>query len=107
MNKLFLSLTVTKTVIVSRSMIEFGCKIILASSACHGVRVKITGLNYHTYISTLNCSESPTKCTEHIKTTVSFHLLTQLGYSKTTKISPKYTSQNVCKEKGLRFRRWY
>lgn len=29
-----------KTVIVSRSMIEFGCKIILATSACHGVRVK-------------------------------------------------------------------
>ena len=50
MNKLFLSLTVTKTVIVSRSMIEFGCKIILATSACHGVRVKITGLNYNTYI---------------------------------------------------------
>ena len=50
MNKLFLSLTVTKTVIVSRSMIEFGCKIILATSTCHGVRVKITGLNYHTYI---------------------------------------------------------
>lgn len=39
-----------KTVIVSRSMIEFGCEIILTTSACHGVRVKIIGLNYYMYI---------------------------------------------------------
>lgn len=50
MNKLFLSRTATKTVIISRSMIEFGCKIILAISACHDVRVKIIGLNYYKYI---------------------------------------------------------
>lgn len=50
MNNLFLSRTATKTVIISRSMIEFGCKIILAISACHDVRVKIIGLNYYTYI---------------------------------------------------------
>lgn len=50
MNKLFLSRTATKTVIISRSVIEFGCKIILAISACHDVRVKIIGLNYYKYI---------------------------------------------------------
>ena len=50
MNKLFLSRTATKTVIISRSIIEFGRKIILATSVCHGVRVKIIGLNYYTYI---------------------------------------------------------
>ena len=49
MNKLFLSRTATKTVIISRSMIEFGCKIIVAISACHDVRVKIIGLNYYKY----------------------------------------------------------
>lgn len=32
MNKLFLSRTATKTVIISRSIIEFGRKIILATS---------------------------------------------------------------------------
>ena len=50
MNKLFLSRTATKTVIISRSMIEFGCKSIPAISACHDVRVKIIGLNYYKYI---------------------------------------------------------
>ena len=50
MNKLFLSRTATKTVIISRSMIEFGCKITLAISACDDVRVKIIGLNYYKYI---------------------------------------------------------
>ena len=50
MNKLFLSRSATKTVIISRSMIEFGCKSILAISACHDVRVKIIGLNYYKYI---------------------------------------------------------
>ena len=50
MNKLFMSRTATKTVIISCSMIEFGCKIILAISACHDVRVKIIGLNYYKYI---------------------------------------------------------
>ena len=50
MNKLFLSRTATKTVIISRSIIEFGRKIILATSVCHVVRVKIIGLNYYTYI---------------------------------------------------------